>query len=113
MYKHECVLQAPLDRVLYVWFEPWAEGLAFPADTAVTLHATSDADGKLELDETKERTAVYAWAGSTLRVIVAGQVVLSFDQPVPAFLTKEKLTLLFGAPPSPTEVERGIPKESS
>jgi hypothetical protein len=113
MHKHERVLHAPLDRVLHVWFEPWAEGLAFPAGTEVSLRATSTIEGKLELDETEERTAVYAWAGSTLRVVVADQVVLSFDQPVPEFLTREKLTLLFGAPPSPTEAEGGIPKNSS
>ena len=61
--------------------------------------------GTLELDESAERTAVYGWAGSTLRVMAGGEVVSDFDQAVPDVLsrlsTRETISMLFGAPPVP------------
>ncbi|WP_144007093.1 hypothetical protein [Pelomonas sp. KK5] len=108
---HEYIerLQTPRDRMLHLWFEPWAEGLAFPPETSVELRAESTLPGKLELDETPERTAVYGWAGSTLRVFTDGQLVQSFDQAVPEILarlsTKEGISMLFGEPPTPTPAE--------
>lgn len=110
---HEYIerLQAPRDRMLHLWFEPWAEGLAFPAGMMVELRALSPLPGKLELDVTPERTAVYGWAGSTLQVFADGELIRSFDQAVPDVLsrlsTRESITLLFGAPPVPTAEEGG------
>ena len=102
-------LQAPPDRMLHLWFEPWAEGLAFPPDMHVELHATSPLPGRLELDATTERTAVYGWAGSTLKVFAESELARSFDQAVPEALsrlsTKANITLLFGDPPVPTRAE--------
>jgi hypothetical protein len=75
----------------------------------IELHATSSTPGKLELDVTPERTAVYGWAGSTLKVLVDGKLVQSFDQSVPEALsrlsTRENISLLFGEPPRPTRAE--------
>jgi hypothetical protein len=109
MHEHIERLQAPRDRMLHLWFEPWAEGLAFPAGMGIELRATSPLPGKLELDPSPERTAVYGWAGSTLQVFAEGKVVLSFDQAVPEVLsrlsTREGITMLFGAPPVPTPEE--------
>ena len=111
MHEHVLRLQAPNDRPLHVWFEPWAEGLAFPAGTLVELRGSSPIDGELEVDATEERTAIYGWAGSTLLVLVHDIEVLSFQQPVPDFLGREKVSLLFGAPPIPTP-EEGAPPRS-
>ena len=115
--EHTVVLQAPADRVLHIWFEPWAQGLGFPAGTSVELHATSSVEGNLELDITEERTAVYGWAGSTLQVIVDGEVAHSFDQPVPEAFgrlsTKETVSMLFGPPPMPTEAKGLKPRIKS
>jgi hypothetical protein len=114
MHEHVVRLRAPADRQLFLWFEPWAEGLAFPANMEIALHGISPLPGELELDETEERTAVYGWSGSTLRVIVDGEVVSAFDQAVPDVLsrlsTKETTTMLFGAPPVPDAVERAPAK---
>lgn len=108
---HEQILHllAPKDRMLHLWFEPWAHGIAFPAGTPVELHATSAYDGVLEIDETLERTAVYGWSGCTLRVVVKGKLIESFDQAVPQALgqlsTKDSISMLFGPPPVPTAQE--------
>jgi hypothetical protein len=82
---HECVkkLTAPTDRMLYLWFEPWADGLGFPAGSEVELRGASPVDGELEIVVSEERTAVYGWPGSTLDVLVAGEMVRSFDIAVP------------------------------
>lgn len=101
-------LHAPSDEALYLWFEPWAEGLAFPPGTVIELQATSNAPGMLEIDQTHERTAIFGWSGCTLRALVNGQVVLSFDQPVPEGLDGKMVKMLFGAPPTPTQEERRL-----
>lgn len=103
MHEHVITLQVPPGETLFLWFEPWAEGLGFKGHAQVELRGASPTDGRLE---TAERTAVYGWAGSTLQVIVDGAVVLSFDQPVPSGMSREMLTLLFGAPPAPTPEEK-------
>ena len=109
MYEHVVALQAPGDRMLHLWFEPWAEGLGFPAGMAIELRASSLREGQLEIDRTDERTAVYGWPGSTLRVVVNGEVVHSFDQAVPDIVTslsvKETVSMLFGPPQLPTPEE--------
>ena len=108
---HEYIerLQAPRDRMLHLWFEPWAEGLGIPAGMVVELRATSSLPGKLELDVAPERTAVYGWPGSTLQVLSDGKLVQSFDQAVPETLStlsiRENITMLFGAPLVPTPEE--------
>lgn len=112
MYNHIVRLTAPSDRMLHLWIEPWAQGLAFPANTTVELHGTSPLPGELELDESEECTAVYGWAGSTLRLLVDGEVVESFNQAVPAALTRSNISMLFGAPPVPTAAEGAFVKKS-
>ena len=108
-YEYTERLRSPPDRMLHLWFEPWAEGLAFPPDMLIELRAKSKLEGKLEFDVTDARTAIYGWPGSTLQVFGNGQLVQSFDQPVPEILgsrtTKENITLLFGAAPLPTAEE--------
>ncbi|MBC3873587.1 hypothetical protein [Undibacterium flavidum] len=110
MYQTIDRLASPKDAPLYLWFEPWAEGLAFPAGMTIELHAQSEIEGRLEIDETSERTAVYGWAGSTLKLIVNGEEVARFDQAVPEKLsqlsTKDSIQLLFGSPPIPNARER-------
>ena len=112
MYEHVVTLQVPVDRMLHLWFEPWAEGLGFPAGMTIELRASSLREGKLEIDTTDERTAVYGWPGSTLRILANGEVVHSFDQSVPDIVTslsvKETVLMLFGPPPVPTP-EEGAP----
>ncbi len=105
MHEHNIQLKSPTDRALYLWVEPWAEGVEFPAGSVVELNALSLIEGKLELDVTNERTAVYGWPGSTLRVLVQGTVVRSFETPVPEILDREMVSSLFGSPPVPTLVE--------
>jgi hypothetical protein len=109
MHEQVLHLQAPNNRMLHLWFEPWAEGIAFPACTNVELHAASSYDGTLEVDETLERTAIYGWSGCTLRVIVEGKLIKSFDQSVPEAFgklsTKATISTLFGPPPVPTVAE--------
>lgn len=111
MHEYVHQIQAPADRMLHMWFEPWAEGLAFPPGMLVELRARSRLQGKLEFDATPECTAVYGWPGSTLEVFANGEPVQSFDLAVPEALTslstKENITLLFGAPPKPTPEEGG------
>ena len=111
MHEHVVTLQAPPDRTLHLWFEPWAEGLAFPPGTNVELRASSSASGQLEFEETPERTAVYGWSESTLKVLVNNTVVLSFDYPAPKMLTKQMVSVLFGPPPVPTPEEGGVPRK--
>jgi hypothetical protein len=59
MYENLVTLQVPRDRMLHVWFEPYAEGLGFPPCMVIELRASSLLAGKLEIDTTEERTAVY------------------------------------------------------
>jgi hypothetical protein len=106
MHEQIVDLHAPHDHALYLWFEPWAEGLSFPAGTRIQLIAKSSVPGELEVAETPESTAIYGWSRSTLQVLVANTVVLSFDQPVPDMLDRKNVTMLFGAPPVPTTKER-------
>lgn len=109
MYRYTKVLQSPPDVRLFLWFEPWAEGYAFPPNAKVELHAQSTIEGELDLLEERERTAVYGWSGCTLKVIVDNEVVVSFDQSVPEFSqntsTKEMMTLLLGEAPKPKAEE--------
>ena len=110
MHEHVLRLQAPSDRPLHVWFEPWAEGLAFPAGTLIELRASSPVKGELEMEATEERTAIFGWSGSTLRALVQNAEVASFQQPVPDSLSREKVNLIFGPPPTPTAEESGLPR---
>jgi hypothetical protein len=109
MYENVITLKAPNERMLHVWFEPWAEGLGFPPGMVIELRASSLLEGQLEIDTTEERTAVYGWPGSTLEVFVNGEIVHSFDQGVPAIVTslsvKETISMLFGPPPVPRAEE--------
>ena len=106
MYERNVKLTAPPDGALYLWFEPWAEGWAFPAGSEIELRARSEFEGELQVEETAERTAIYAWPGSTLRALANGTEVISFDLPVPSGLTRETVEMLFGAAPSPTAEEK-------
>jgi hypothetical protein len=111
MHRQVLNLEVPADRSLYLWFEPWAEGVAIRAGSNVELQAMSEVVGELELDVGPESTAVYGWAGCTLRVIVDGQPVTSFDIPVPVALTRDKVTMLFGSPPTPTQDELALTRK--
>ena len=90
MHEHVVTPHATGDRMLYVWFEPWAEGLGFPPGMTV-----------------------YGWANSTLQVVVDGEAVRSFDQPAadpgPRLSVREATTILLGPPPVPTP-EEGAPE---
>ena len=112
MCEQVTTLQAPENARLYLWFEPWAEGVAFPPGCVVELRATSQIEGELEFDITEGRTAVYGWAGSTVDVIVEGKVVHSFNQPVPdtptTLSTRELVTMLFGPAPVPDPAEKPL-----
>ena len=112
MHQHRLSLSAPTQQALHLWIEPWAEGVAFPPGSTVELVASSEHPGQLELEESAEATAVYAWPGSTLKVLLAGQVVASFDTPVPGGLTKANVTMLFGLPPTPTPEEKSASRKS-
>ena len=110
MYKTVDQLSAPKNAALYVWFEPWAEGLGFAPGMTIELHAESVNEGRLEIDASAERTVIYGWPGCTLKVIVEGETVEAFDQAVPDVLsslsTKETVQMLFGTPPVPNAEER-------
>ena len=54
MHEHFSTLRAPGDRTLYLWFEPWAEGLGIPAGGEVELRAVSSVQGELEFEATEE-----------------------------------------------------------
>jgi len=41
VYEQLSKLEASNDKMLYLWFEPWAEGLGFPAGSVVELRAVS------------------------------------------------------------------------
>ncbi|MBV8500815.1 MAG: hypothetical protein JO006_03775, partial [Paucibacter sp.] len=47
MPQHALTLNAPADRALSLWFEPWGEGYALPAGAAAELHANSRLPGEL------------------------------------------------------------------
>jgi hypothetical protein len=106
MHEHRLTLQAPANEALHLWIEPWAEGISFPPSSTIDLWALSDRPGELTLEGSSEATAVYGWPGSTLKILFGEHVVASFDTPVPSGLTKENVSLLFGAPPVPTPEER-------
>lgn len=100
-------MKAPDREPLYVWFEPWAEGLRFPPGSDIELRGASPIEGELEIDRDNQRTAVYGWPGSILQVIVDGTVVRLFDTPVPgsptSLSTKEIVTMLFDPAPTPED----------
>ena len=110
MFNQAQELKAPSDRMLYVWFEPWAEGLSFPPNMTVQLVAQSTVEGQLEIVVTPERTIVYGWRGCTLQVLVGGELVEDFTIAVPdtesALTMRESMELLFGDAPIPT-IEEG------
>lgn len=105
VYKHSSTLTAPAHQPLHLWFEPWAEGCVVPQGVTVELRATSPVDGALEIDVLEDRTAVYGWPGSTLQIVIAGEVVHTSAFAVPItdsrLSTKELVTMLFGPPPKP------------
>ena len=88
MNEQLTTLQAPENATLYLWFEPWAEGLGFPPGCVIELRAVSAIEGALEFAAGEGRTVVYGWAGSTLEVSVGGRVVHVFDAPVPEAMGK-------------------------
>ena len=100
MPQHALTLRAPVDRALPLWFEPWGEGYALPAGAEAELHANSRLPGELSVDQQAERTVVYGWGGSTLRVFVAGLIVASFDQPVPAGMDRDSIDSVFRPAPA-------------
>jgi hypothetical protein len=99
MPQQSLALSAPADRALQLWFEPWAEGLTVPAGATVELHANSRVPGQLTVEEAAGRTVVLGWGGCTLRALLGGKIVLSFDQPAPDFLDRASFDLLFAPPP--------------
>jgi len=100
MPQQALTLNAPPDRALELWFEPWAEGLAVPAGSVVELHANSRVAGQLQVEEVGGRTVVLGWGGSTLRVMMDGRLVLTFDQQAPDFFDRESFNLLFAPRPA-------------
>ena len=100
MPQQALTLNAPADRALQLWFEPWAEGLTLPAGSAVELHANSRVAGQLQVEEVGERTVVFGWGGSTLRVMMDGRIALTFDQQAPDFFDREAFNLLFAPRPA-------------
>jgi hypothetical protein len=84
---------------------------------AIELRASSLLEGQLEMERTVERTAVYGWPGSTLRVFVKGKLVHSFDQAVPEIVgtlsVKETVSMLFGPPPMPTTEEGALARKKA
>jgi hypothetical protein len=96
-------LQASPDVPLNVWFEPWAEGLTFPAGTVVELKATAPAEGPLEIDRQERAVAVYGWPSCTLQVVIRGEVARDFSIPVPELPPgmdmKGFVAFMFGPPP--------------
>ena len=104
---HEDVrrLNAPPDRSLHLWFEPWGDGLAFAAGCVIELRATSPVPGALEVADLADRTAIYAWPGSTLQIIKDGKLVHTYDVAAPdtpsGMSTREFVTTSFGEPPVP------------
>lgn len=108
-------LVVPADRLLNVWFEPWAEWLTFPSGTVVELHAISPREGHLEIDPQERGITVYGWPGATLRVSVSGQLVRDFDIPfpdIPAGMDmKQFVSFLFGPPPTTEEVQGPLRKK--
>lgn len=83
MHEHVKLLQALSDRPLDIWFEPWGEGFRLSPDSVAELRATSTFPGELEIDKQPDHTTVYAWPGSTLKVLVNGEVVHDFSIAVP------------------------------
>ncbi|MBV8500974.1 MAG: hypothetical protein JO006_04585 [Paucibacter sp.] len=100
MPKQSLALTAPADRALQLWFEPWAEDFTVPAGALVELHANSRVAGQLMFEEQEGRTVVYGWGGSTLRLMLDGRIVKSFDEPAPDFMDRESFGLLFAPPPA-------------
>jgi hypothetical protein len=103
MHEHVTFLQAPLDQPLDVWFEPWGDGFTLSSGLVAELRATSTLPGELEIVKETDYTTVYAWPGSTLRIVVNGEVVYDFSIAVPD--TPDGLTMkgfvkaLFGDTP--------------
>ena len=75
--------ETPADGPYRAWIEPWAEQLEFPAGSAVELRAASAVEGRLTVEREADCMVVYAWPGSTLKVYVDGELIRSFDIPVP------------------------------
>lgn len=107
MYEVVETLQAPADRPLNVWFEPWCDGLTFPPGAVVELRATAPKEGRLEIESGEEGVAVYGWPGCTLKVLVDGGVVQDFSLPFPdlppGMDMKRFVGFMFGPPPTASE----------
>jgi hypothetical protein len=106
MYEHRELLRASSDLPLDIWFEPWAEGFRLSPGSAAELRAISSHPGKLEIDHQPDHTTVYAWPGSTLKVLVNDVVVHDFTIAVPdvpaGMDVKSFVKTLFGeTPPKP------------
>jgi hypothetical protein len=97
-------LQAPPDRALNVWFEPWADGLTFSPGTVAELRATAPNEGRLEIEHQENGVAVYGWPGCTLKVLVGGEVARDFSVPFPELPPgmdmKSFVGFMFGPPPT-------------
>lgn len=104
MYEHAVTLQAPVDRELRLWIEPWCDELAFAPGTVIELHGQSPLEGELVVEATGEYTVVFGWPGSVLWIEEGGALLRSYTLPVPDCLTKDLLQAVFGTTPavSPT-----------
>ena len=99
-------LSADTEKPLFLWFEPWADGVAFPAGSEIEIRAESELPGQLELEADSERTVVYGWGGATLDVLVNGNMVKSYDTPAPDFMNSNWVKMIFGPPPTPSDEDK-------
>ena len=105
MYEHIVRIEAQQDCDLNLWLEPWAFSFLIPAGKTVVLHAVSPVSGEIEIEVSERCTTAYSWSGSTLKVLIDGEVIEAIDIPVPEFLGRKMVTFLFEGATAPSRVQ--------
>lgn len=97
-------LSNPGPQTLSVWLEPWADEVAVPVRSTITLTVADGAQDRSfgEVEWTPGHLVVWASGPSMIEARVDGvlQHTGSAIIPVPGGLTKEMLRVVFGGQPS-------------
>ena len=106
-FKQDAVVSNSRTVPVDVWFEPWGMNHTLLAGDSFELEIESEIEGEIEIVDSNDSIAVYAFPTSTIKIFQNGSLVddLSVKFPQSAMpsnmSTKEMIGFLFGGPGQP------------
>jgi hypothetical protein len=98
-YKSSISISNRTDQLFTLHLEPWGEQIPMPADSAFQIVVEAKEPGEIEVEYGCSDIVIWAWAGSTLKVLSNGKEigdVPGIDRPVvPAVPKGTKVSSFF------------------